>query len=73
MQWPYLIGVLNVQRLTRGCHVSHNALVPLQADTTVGCFLQCGAFSYIKQPADQELSVGAVLTHQEQRVAVSGD
>lgn len=60
---PHLISVLDIERLPRGRHVSHDAFVPLQPDAAAGRLLQRGSFSNIKQAADQELPVGAVLAH----------
>lgn len=60
---PHLISVLNVERLPRGCHVSHDAFVPLQPDAVAGRLLQRGPFGNVKEAADQELPVGAVLAH----------
>lgn len=60
---PHLVRVLDVEWLARCSYMSHNALVPLQPDAATGGFFQRGSLGHVKQPADQELSVGAVLTH----------
>lgn len=60
---PHLVGVLDIERLSRGGYMSHDALVPLQPDAATGGLLQCGSLSYVEQAADQELPVGAVLAH----------
>lgn len=59
----YLISVLDVERLSRGGHVSHNALIPLQSDAAAGWFFQRGPLGHVKQAADQELCVRAVFAH----------
>ncbi|KAF3836815.1 hypothetical protein F7725_004279 [Dissostichus mawsoni] len=42
-------------RLSGGGYMSHNALVPLQADAAAGGLLQRGPLCHIEQTADQEL------------------
>lgn len=60
---PHLVSVLDIEWLSCGGYVSHNAFVPIQPDAATGGLLHCGSLSYVEQAADQELSVGAVLAH----------
>lgn len=59
----YLICVLDVEGLSRRGNMPHNALVPLQPDAVTGRLLQRGSLGDIKEAADQEFPVGAVLAH----------
>ena len=68
-----LVGVPDVEWLTGGCDMSHNALVPVEADAAAGRLFQRGALRHVEQSAHQELPVGGVLAHQEERVAVGLD
>lgn len=60
---PHLVSVLDIERLSRGGYMSHNAFIPLQTDAATGGLLHCGSLGDVEQAADQELPVGAVLAH----------
>ena len=60
---PHLISVPDIEWLSRGGYMSHDALVPLEPDAATGGLLQCGTLGYIEEAAHQELPVAAVLAH----------